>query len=80
MKSDSSLNVTAVCPFYREGDASKHESSQCISCEGIYGVRNRTTFKRAADKDAHAEQFCTSIEGCKKCEIYKTIEKKKYKK
>lgn len=74
------LNVSAVCPFFvcDENTAPRiHYAS--ITCEGIYGRRNSILFKKQEDKNAHAETFCSSLEGCKRCELYKLIEKK-YKK
>lgn len=67
------LNATAVCPFYLYDSGS---GAAYITCEGIYGSSTRNIFKRAADKTAHAETYCTT-KNCKNCEIYK-LNMKKY--
>lgn len=72
------LNVSAVCPFFLgdENTAPRvHYAS--ITCEGIYrGTRNTILFKKQDDKNTHGEQFCSSLEGCKNCGIYKLANKK----
>ena len=74
--SSTYLNAMAVCPFYMYDEHASRSTNAAITCEGIYGRATKTLFKKQRDKDEHAEQFCASIEGCKRCEIYRLVERK----
>ena len=77
--SNTYLGGRAECPFYMSDEPASRYAKASITCEGIYGRATKTLFNKQSDKDAHGEQFCTSVHRCKNCEIYKLVNKK-YKK
>jgi hypothetical protein len=71
--SNSKLNADAVCPFYKHDITTGLPS---ITCEGVYGIGNKIIFENKDEKSNHTEKFCTDINGCKNCEIYKLVNSK----
>ena len=62
-------NTEILCPFFI------FEKPNTITCEGVIGKSQITSFDNKANKKAHKSQHCTTW-NYKNCPLYKAINKK----
>jgi hypothetical protein len=63
-----------VCPFYVKDDGRSK-----ITCEGHYdGSRTGYTFAAKETYTQHIRMLCSSMDGCKRCQMYRSIMDSKY--
>ena len=75
-KTRSFRDKAIKCPFYVGEDPSRH----VIRCEGLgnsyymeWGFGNREE-----DRKRQMQIFCSSVQGCERCEMHQIIKESKY--